>query len=677
MATSGSSSVTVTSWDTLKFSWEVTSQSIANNTSTVAWKLQLIAESSGRIDSSASKNWTVTVNGTKYSGTNTVGISANTTKTLASGTTTIAHSSNGTKTFSYSFSQEFAITFSGTNIGTKSGSGSGTLNTIARKSSLSASNGTLGTAQTLTVTRQSSDFTHTITYKCGTATGTVVTKSSSTSISFTPPLSLASQNKTGTSVSIVLTIETFNESTSIGTNTKTISCAIPSSVKPTVSLSVSDPLGYATKYGGYIQGMSKFKVAITASGSQGSTIKSYKTTAEGKTYTAASFTTDVISGKGTLTISVTVTDSRGRTATASTTATVLTYAAPKITTLTVFRSDANGNKNNSGAYLAVRFGSSITSLNSKNTAQYVLKYKKSSASSYTSQTLTNYTGQHTVSDGLFVFAADTASSYNITLTATDAFGSVGKTATGSSIKKLWSVISGGMGMALGKIAELSGVFDIAFKTRHTGGLLHPFLEANTDLNDIVVPNTYISQASGISGYSNCPVTSGTFSLLVEEAGNEGQIRQKITTCSKTISRTFERYYYQNSWGSWICTSDMGGKVLWSGAVWMKASQTASLSEAISKQPHGIVLVFSAYSEGTEKDFNFQSFFVHKNLVSNHSDQGHCFILAASRFTNMATKYLYISDAAIKGSDENELTGTLASGITYSNNAYVLRYVIGV
>ena len=107
MATSGSTSVKVTNWNTLKFSWEVTSQSVVNNTSTVSWKLQLIADSDGRIDSSASKKWSVTVNGTEYSGTNTVGIANNETKTLASGTTTIAHASNGTKTFSYSFSQSF------------------------------------------------------------------------------------------------------------------------------------------------------------------------------------------------------------------------------------------------------------------------------------------------------------------------------------------------------------------------------------------------------------------------------------------------------------------------------------------------------------------------------------------------------------------------------------------
>ena len=559
MATNGSKSISVTSWNTLMFSWEVTGQSIANNTSTVAWKLQLVAESSGRIDSTASKNWSVTVNGTKYSGTNTVGISANTTKTLASNTTTITHGSNGTKTFSYSFSQEFDITFSGTNIGTKSGSGSGTLPTIARKSSLTASNGTLGTAQTLTVSRFDSSFTHTITYKCGSATGTVATKSSSTSISWTPPLTLAAQNTTGTSVSVVFTIETFTGSTSIGTNTKTITCAIPDSVKPTVSLSVSDSLGYASKYGGYIQGMSKFKVTATASGSNGSTIKSYKATADGKTYTSASFTTDAISGSGTLTISVTVTDSRGRTATASTTATVLTYAAPKITALTVFRCDASGNSSNSGAYLAARFSSSITSLNSKNTATYVLQYKKTTESTYTSKTLTNYTGQHAVSNGLFVFEADTASSYSIVLTATDAFGSVGKTATGSSVKRLWSALSKGLGFAFGKIAEFEGVFEVGFVTRFTGGIQNIILEKISDLNDVKTPNTYVSVNKGASSYTNCPIESGTFVLEVMSAGAEGQVLQRMTTTFKDGKQEcFERHFFSGSWGSWSCVySDTG------------------------------------------------------------------------------------------------------------------------
>ena len=462
MATSGSKSLTVTSWNTLKFSWEVTSQSIANNTSTVSWKLQLISGSDGRIDSSASKDWTVTVNGTKYSGTNTVGIAANTTKTLASGTTTITHNSNGTKTFSYSFSQEFGITFSGTSIGTKSGSGSGTLPTIARKSSLTASNGTLGTAQTLTVSRFDSSFTHTITYKCGSATGTIATKSSNTSISFTPPLTLASQNTTGTAVSIIFTIETFTGSTSIGTNTKTITCAIPESVKPTVSLSVADVYTYRTTYGAYVQGKSKLKIDITASGSQGSTIKSYNTTIDGKTYTSASVTTAALSGSGTLTIKTTVTDSRGRTASTTWDVTVLPYVAPKIASLSTKRCNADGSTNATGAYLKITFSAEMTALNNKNTAAYTLQYKKTSASAYTSKTLTDFAGKYTVSGGTYIFAAE-SSAYNIILTASDAFSEYTKTATGSSSSLLMSWLNKGLGIAFGKIAELSGYFDCGFE----------------------------------------------------------------------------------------------------------------------------------------------------------------------------------------------------------------------
>lgn len=475
MATHGYTEIAVTSYDDLTFSWTASESSIENNTTSVSWILVLTAGSSGRISSTAQKDWSVTVNGTKYSGTNTVGIGNNENKILASGKTTIKHNDDGTKTFSYSFSQEFAITFSGAYIGTKSGSGTGTLDTIPRKSTLSVSNGTLGTAQTLTVTRKATSFTHTITYKCGSASGTICTKSSNTSISWTPPLSLAQQNTTGTSVSVTFTLQTYtNSGTSVGSNSYTKTFSIPSSVKPSVSLAVSDPMGYIDDYGVYIQGLSKLKIVATASGSQGSTIKSYKTEADGKTYTAASVTTGFIVGTGTLTIKVTVTDSRGRTATASTTVSVLAYSFPKISALSVYRCDANGNAVPSGAYLAVKFSSVLTSLNGKNATKYTVQYKKSSETTYTEETLTAFAGQYSVSDGVFVFPAEVSSSYDIILTVSDAIKSVNKTASGASEKKVWSLLkkAGGIvGFAIGKIAELEGVFDVDLVIRARKGIV--------------------------------------------------------------------------------------------------------------------------------------------------------------------------------------------------------------
>lgn len=462
MATSGSTSVAVTAYDTLKFSWSIGSQSIANNTTTVTWKLELIAGANGAISSTASKSWSVVVNGTTYSGTNTVGIGNNATKTLASGSTVIAHNSDGTKSFSYSFSQYFGITFSGASVGTKSGSGSGTLTTIPRKSTMTVSNGTLGTEQTLTVNKKATSFTHTIKYKSGNYSGTIAEKSTATSVKWTPPLELANGAPNGTSVYISLTIETFNGSTSIGTNTYPISCGIPASIKPSVSFTVADAMGYLSKYGAYVRGKSKFKIDVTASGSYGSRIASYKVVADGKTYAKANVETDVIAGSGTLTITVTVTDSRGRTATANKSVTVSDYEAPKITALSLKRTNSAGNSSSSGAYLTATFSANISSISSKNTAVYKLQYKKKNDSSYTTVTLTAYANNFAVTNGKYTFSADPSSSYDVILTATDDFSSATKSGTGPSTTKVFSILSKGLGLAIGKVAEIPNAFEIAF-----------------------------------------------------------------------------------------------------------------------------------------------------------------------------------------------------------------------
>lgn len=117
------------------------------------------------------------------------------------------------------------------------------------------------------------------------------------------------------------------------------------------------------------------------------------------------------------------------------------------------------------------------------------------------------------------------------------------------------------------------------------------------------------------------------------------------------------------------------KVLWSGYMFMFASQTATLSEAISAQPHGIVLVFSLYSGGEALDSHWTCFFVPKYIPAHHTAQSSEFLLVGTNY-QIVRKILYISNTGIKGNDINTATGT-ASNNTYANNQYVLRYVIGV
>jgi len=453
---SGSTSVKVTDWNTLKFTWELKGSSSSSNgwEFTIGWKMQLIATSDGYISSSATKRWSVTIGGKEYSGTNTIGISNNTTKTLASGTVELFHNRLAGPTFSfdYSFSQQFDMNFNGW-VGTKSGSGTGEVPIQASKSSLTVSNGTLGTAQTLAIGRQANTLTHTITYKCGTASGTITSNTTSESVSWTPPLSLAQQNKTGTSVTATLTLTTYFDGTSIGSNAYTISLAIPASVKPTCSMTLEDVSGVDDIYGSPVQNLSKIKITITGTGAQGSTITSYKATCDGKTYTGATVTTALLQKAGSSPVVITVTDSRGRQGTASYTMNVQAYTAPAITDFKVIRCDQDGTENDRGDYAKVTFSARVSSMSSKNLAAYNLRYKKSSAETYTEIALGNLTNMFAVTNYSRIIAADGNESYDIEVEVVDAHHTTVRTSSVSTAFTLMNWGANGTSIGIGKVAE--------------------------------------------------------------------------------------------------------------------------------------------------------------------------------------------------------------------------------
>ena len=303
---------------TLRFNWSQSSQSIANNNSVVSWSLQLIA-SGGSISSSASKSWSVTVNGSNYSGTNTVGVSNGQTKTLASGSTTIAHNADGTKSFSFSFSQQFDINYSGVGwIGTKSGSGNGTLKTIPRTSSVSSTNANIGENITITINRASSSFTHTLSYSFCNLKGTIATKTSSTSVSWKLPTTFYAQIPNSKSSWGTITCDTYSGSTKIGSSTCRFDVYVKESTnKPGISATVVDVNNTTKTLTGdenkLIRYYSKAKFELTASPKNSSTITTRSVFYNGTTYKGGSENSwianfsEVVSGS----YKFTVTDSRG------------------------------------------------------------------------------------------------------------------------------------------------------------------------------------------------------------------------------------------------------------------------------------------------------------------------------------------------------------------------------
>ena len=531
------------------------SQNITNNTSNVTVSVEFYRTNTGY---STYGTGTVycKINGTTYSAA--VGPDDKITSSgiiLFSKKLDITHNSDGSKTLACSaWISHNAITSSEQNYNQA-------LTAIPRKSTLSVSNGTLGITQTLTVTKQASGFTSTITAVCGSAYTTVCTKSASTSVPFTPPIAWASQNKTGTSVSVKYTITAYNGNTSLGSNTHTTTCAIPSSVKPSCVVTVADNNGYYATYGAYIKGKSKINVTVAPTLSYDSPIASYSTTANGSTYTASSFTTGVLKTAGNCVINSTVTDKRGRTSVAnSKTRAVLDYSEPTISKLSVGRCEQNGNENDKGEYIKATFSCAVTSLitsDKANTSIYSLLYKKSVDQEFTSIDISdlNLDDTYSITDQNVIFAADSGSSYDVKLIIEDDFN------TGNNaISKIVPVSTGvailhfkadGTGVGIGKVSEISGALDIGFKTRLNGGLIYPILAAGTDLNDVRIPNKYILANQNSSDYSNTPFTDGTATLTVESCGDADQVRQEIIYCHKTMSTKYERFYYSQSWGNWV------------------------------------------------------------------------------------------------------------------------------
>lgn len=538
------------------------SQNVANNKSNVTVKVTAswtggshnkVVDANGTPQAKG----TLKIDGTSYSFASTFNTGQTTTgsQVICTKTVDVTHAADGKKTLNCSAS--FAT---GVSSGTVTATATKTLTTIPRKSSLSVANGTLNTAQTLTVTQQATSFTHSIKAVCGNSTlyikadgstSTSEIKHNDCSIPFTPPLSWGNQNTIGTSVTVTYTLTTYNGSTKIGSSSYTVSYSIPnySITIAATSYAVGDEV---SKYGGYVKSVSKVRIVISATSQMGAGIKAYSTTIDGNTYTGSDFTTNVIKNSGTLTAQITVTDARGRTGTKNISIVVLPYNPPKITALTVTRCKADGTKDVSGTYFKVVFSSSVSSLNSKNTATYKLLYKKSSETTYTERTLSSFTSQYSVTNGSYILAAS-LDTYNVSVKVIDDFNSFEKAGTGKSGFKFFSFLTRGTGMAIGKIAELANVLDIGFQTRFSGGTMAVVAEKITDVNELKTPNTYVSVNNGSSSYTHLPDDIGnvTFTLEVLQGGAEGQIFQRLTTTSKEMPIVYIRHYYQSGWGDWL------------------------------------------------------------------------------------------------------------------------------
>lgn len=120
-------------------------------------------------------------------------------------------------------------------------------------------------------------------------------------------------------------------------------------------------------------------------------------------------------------------------------------------------------------------------------------------------------------------------------------------------------------------------------------------------------------------------------------------------------------------------------VLWSGELIMNASEQAVLTESILSQPHGIILVFSAYdtASGQVGDWWWNTQFIPKKFVEQHPWAKYCFNLSGGAdAVGFGRKMLGFYDTKVIGDNANQGAYT-AGGVRYENNRFVLRCVYGV
>lgn len=771
-----------------------TATSIANNSSTVSATLVLKRPSS--VSSSATKTASMTINGTKYSWSGTIGGSGD--KTLISKTLTIPHNADGKKTISLNASIGLDITWSGVSLGTISGSGSLVLDAIPRyataNQSLSAKTETTATiawssdstidyvwysttngstwsginvadgkSGTYTISGLSANTSYQVKTRVRNKSSKLTTDSSAMTVTtysfpyassmpnFTigERLTIGFYNPLGRSITInllgadgsVCGTDTISGTTISGYNNSTVQgrlySSIPNAKSGTYSVKVTYGSSVITKAGGTytvdaaackpiiggatykdinstitaITGnnqqivQNKSQVQFAASGLQAqnyAAVSSVSVSVNGNSYrltvsgTNASGGSAVINSGTDVQAVVTVTDTRGLTASKSVNVTMLALANPTAI-ITLQR------QSNFYAATDIKVDSDYSSVSGKNTISisYACIKDGTTAASVTGTLQDNV--QKTIT-------LDNTKGWTVKVTLVDRFGM----ATTYS-----QYVSRGMPIIyFDKDKSSVGVncFPQAEETLEIDGAISA--TGNISGNVITIGNgSSVAQLNSNNANRNGKViavhdSGKSYGDIVEfgAGGNvligAGESAENLYKGALDNSAAASENLYLLADGStfvysnanaianrnkWTFGTDgtvtapsgnhlaeQGVKVLWSGGpYYMMSTHSCTLSENVSNQSFGIVLHWQYYLSGAVQNSDHHYTFIPKSHVAKFNGGGVVDFWVAGGGAYACRKYVYVSNGAVKGNDNNNSTAAGACGITYSNNRWVLSQILGV
>lgn len=326
------------------------SQNIAGNYSTLNVQVFLSASSYAMISTAETRPLTMTIgDGSEIVQVNP-SISQGQRKALLQKDYRINHNADGTKP-QFNISAKFDINIS--YYGSATATQAIKLPDIKRASTSDDISGNVGSAVTINISKQMSTFRHTLKFDFKGLTGTIASLVD-TSYAWTIPNSFATMLPNSLSGTGTLIVETYTDtSEKVGENRYTITATIPDTAtyKPTLaSVSLSDAntvTGSLITGTNFVRILSRPKVTFgTATGKNGSTIKSYNAEVVGKNkfITGNGSNFDMLDFTGSAVIRATVTDSRGLTsAPIDTTINVLDYFLPQTLSLKITRAQSDPN----------------------------------------------------------------------------------------------------------------------------------------------------------------------------------------------------------------------------------------------------------------------------------------------------------------------------------------------
>lgn len=402
-------------------------QSIANNTTTLSLGVYVTTPSSGWYFG-AWDDFYGSYIGTATSGSNCKSFDgscpANTAGTkwlVENQDITVSHNSDGTKTVTIYW--KWGVSSTWASIVNPSGSFSVKLTTIPRASSVTATDANIESATTITISRASSGFTHTLTYAFGSLSGTIATKTTSTSIGWKVPSTFYAQIPDDPSGECTITCDTYNGSTKIGTDTCTFTAtAAKSSCAPSISVTADDTnedvitlTGSSKKI---VKGFSDVEVTTTATAKNSATISGVTVTCGAKSKSGTSVT---FSGAESATIKATAKDSRGYSTSAFASGlTLVSYIVPTIVESISRESPTSDTVNITvkGNWFNGSFGA-VT-----NTLKVQVRYKPKSQASYADTDeyvdMTVTTSGNTYTATLSLSGLEYTQAYSIRIRASDA-----------------------------------------------------------------------------------------------------------------------------------------------------------------------------------------------------------------------------------------------------------------